>query len=318
MRAICIILSTLPAFCFSQTVRPLVYTNSYQQISNKNFDATNTFPALNYQAPLVSGTNIKSINGIALLGSGNINISGGAVTWGDITGTLASQTDLQSALNAKQPAGAYLTSITSGNVTTALGFTPYNATNPDGYISGVPAQTFASLTGKPTTITGYGITDAFTQATADGLYSLLGHTHTWASLTSKPATFTAAGLTGTTAEVAPSTNRNYVTDAQATQIGSSSGKFISSTLIATNTNLTAAAGVAYYLPASTLTANRTVNVTALSANGDYVEIYNNETGFTWSFTGAAVYLSDETTVTTLLANTNYALRFVNGKIRIIN
>jgi hypothetical protein len=30
---------------------------------------------------------------------------------------------------------AYLTGITSGNVTTALGFTPYNATNPSGYIS---------------------------------------------------------------------------------------------------------------------------------------------------------------------------------------
>lgn len=29
----------------------------------------------------------------------------------------------------------YLTSITSGNVTTALGFTPYNSTNPSGYIS---------------------------------------------------------------------------------------------------------------------------------------------------------------------------------------
>jgi|694.fasta_scaffold130161_2 hypothetical protein len=29
----------------------------------------------------------------------------------------------------------YLTGITSGNVTTALGFTPYNATNPSGYIS---------------------------------------------------------------------------------------------------------------------------------------------------------------------------------------
>ena len=31
----------------------------------------------------------------------------------------------------------YITSITSGNVTTALGFTPYNATNPAGYITGV-------------------------------------------------------------------------------------------------------------------------------------------------------------------------------------
>lgn len=65
----------------------------------------------------------------------------------------------KTAINGKQVAGSYLTAITSGNVTTALGFTPYNATNPSGYISSVPAQSFASITGKPTTLLGYGITD---------------------------------------------------------------------------------------------------------------------------------------------------------------
>lgn len=37
----------------------------------------------------------------------------------------------------------------------------YLASNPNGYISSVPAQSFASLTGKPTTLFGYGITDAY-------------------------------------------------------------------------------------------------------------------------------------------------------------
>jgi len=37
----------------------------------------------------------------------------------------------------------------------------YLLTNPNGYISSVPAQSFASLTGKPTTLSGYGITDAY-------------------------------------------------------------------------------------------------------------------------------------------------------------
>lgn len=37
----------------------------------------------------------------------------------------------------------------------------YLASNPNGYISSVPAQSFASLTGKPTTLSGYGITDAY-------------------------------------------------------------------------------------------------------------------------------------------------------------
>jgi len=46
-------------------------------------------------------------------------------------------------------------------------------TNGAGYITSVPAQSFASLTGKPTTISGYGITDAF-----DGAYSSLTGTPT--------------------------------------------------------------------------------------------------------------------------------------------
>lgn len=52
------------------------------------------------QATLVSGTNIKTVNGNTLLGSGDVTISGSAA-WGSITGTLSSQTDLQSALDAK-------------------------------------------------------------------------------------------------------------------------------------------------------------------------------------------------------------------------
>ena len=53
------------------------------------------------QDALVSGTNIKTINSNSLLGSGDIAITASAV-WGGITGTLSSQTDLQTALNAKQ------------------------------------------------------------------------------------------------------------------------------------------------------------------------------------------------------------------------
>jgi len=52
------------------------------------------------QETLVSGTNIKTLNNESLLGSGNIDING--AVWGNITGTLSSQTDLQSALDAKQ------------------------------------------------------------------------------------------------------------------------------------------------------------------------------------------------------------------------
>lgn len=59
------------------------------------------------QNTLVSGTNIKTVNGSSLLGSGDVSISGTAA-WGSVTGTLSNQTDLQTALNGKQ------SSITTG------------------------------------------------------------------------------------------------------------------------------------------------------------------------------------------------------------
>jgi hypothetical protein len=59
----------------------------------------------------------------------------------------------------------------------------FTYTPPDlsSYLTSVPAQSFSSLTGKPTTLAGYGITDAF-----DGVFS---------SLTSKPTTLAGYGIT---------------------------------------------------------------------------------------------------------------------------
>lgn len=58
------------------------------------------------QATLVSGTNIKTINGNSLLGSGNIVIQGGGGTpvWGGIEGDINDQTDLVAAFDLKQNA----------------------------------------------------------------------------------------------------------------------------------------------------------------------------------------------------------------------
>lgn len=72
------------------------------------------------QATLVSGVNIKTINTLDITGPGDITISGGGGggTWGSIAGTLADQTDLQAALDAKQALNTHLTSIS--------GLTPVN------------------------------------------------------------------------------------------------------------------------------------------------------------------------------------------------
>lgn len=76
---------------------------------------------------------------------------GGTSEWGAITGTLAAQTDLQAALDGKANNGA--------------------------------VYSWGAITNKPTTISGFGITDAYTKTEADGKYSLLGHTHTTAQIT---------------------------------------------------------------------------------------------------------------------------------------
>ena len=86
--------------------------------------------------------------GVALAGGGG---GGGATTFLALTDTPAEFTGLGSRF-VKVNAGA-----------TALEF----VADP-GYLTSVPAQSFASLTGKPTTIAGYGITDAF-----DGAYGSL-------------------------------------------------------------------------------------------------------------------------------------------------
>ena len=90
------------------------------------------------------------------------------------------------------------------------------------------------------------------------------------------------------------------------------------TTLSTNANLVVAAGVSYSLPAATLTANRTIDLTAINTNGDYIEIDNQEAGFTWTFIGGTVYDAYENIVTILTANTRYILRRSNGKIKIIN
>lgn len=65
--------------------------------------------------------------------------------------------------------------------------------NDIGYLTSVPSQTFSSLTGKPTTISGYGITDF--NSLGDSRWSALSHTHTFDSLITKPTTLSGYGIT---------------------------------------------------------------------------------------------------------------------------
>ena len=94
-------------------------------ISGALSDQTDLQAALDAkQATLVSATNIKTINGSTVLGSGDL-VVGGAAAWGAITGTLSAQTDLQSALDGKQTSGTYATGTGTADGTN----TGDNATN---------------------------------------------------------------------------------------------------------------------------------------------------------------------------------------------
>ena len=126
--------------------------------------STATQTALNAkQDTLVSGTNIKTVNSTSLLGSGDIAISASAA-WGGITGTLSSQTDLQSALDAKEDTitGA-ATTITGTDLTasraltsSATGKVEVSAVTSTelGYLDGVTSAIQTQLDAKQATITG--------------------------------------------------------------------------------------------------------------------------------------------------------------------
>ena len=88
-----------------------------------------------------------------------------------------------------------LTDTNLGQFITAYGWGNHASA---GYLTSVPAQSFASLTGKPTTIAGYGITDSL-QIGTSATTALAGNTAlfdgVFASLTSKPTTIAGYGIT---------------------------------------------------------------------------------------------------------------------------
>lgn len=88
-------------------------------------NGTLTIDDIGAQAALVSGTNIKTINGTSVLGSGNIQIDGGVTSFNTRTGAVT---------------------LSSSDVTAALGFTPYNSTNPSGYITSSALSTYLTST----------------------------------------------------------------------------------------------------------------------------------------------------------------------------
>lgn len=156
----------------------------------------NTISVTGRQETLVSGVNIKTINGESLLGEGNIVISGGtggtsysAGTNIDITNDTISVTGITS-----------YTGITSGDVVTALGYVPASGESGPSYSAG----TNIDITDNTISVTGI---TSYTGVTEEEIASALG-ADPLTGITSSDVT-TALGYTPLSA--VPET---YVTDTE--------------------------------------------------------------------------------------------------------
>jgi hypothetical protein len=153
------------------------------------------------QATLVSGTNIKTINGDSLLGSGNITISGGGSISdgdkGDITVSASGATwtiDNGVVTDAKLSTGIDAAKLADGSVSN----TEFQ------YLNGVTSAIQTQLDAK-----------------VDENSAITGATKT--KITYDAKGLVTAGADATTADIADSTDKRYVTDAQLTVIGNTSG-----------------------------------------------------------------------------------------------
>jgi len=83
-------------------------------------------------------------------------------------------------LNQLTNGPGYISSITSGNVTTALGYTPYNATNPSGYItsSGSISGNAATATNLSTTRTNWSTNGTISAVVGQISWKNYGNNHT--------------------------------------------------------------------------------------------------------------------------------------------
>jgi hypothetical protein len=156
---------------------PYIFASATGSIPLSELDANFASPITLGSTPVILGSTYTSLSGLTLVSptlttptlgspiSGNFTV--GTFTWPtfnqNTTGTASTIT------------GVYGGSLTSGQITTGLGFTPYNATNPNGYTSNTGTITSISA---GTGLSGGTITSSGTIALANTAVTAGSYTNT--------------------------------------------------------------------------------------------------------------------------------------------
>ena len=193
---------------------------------NSASSAMQVYTGSGWTAAYVSGTGFASLSGATFTGDitvPNITLSGtidgrdpstdGTKLDGIEAGATGDQTasEIMTAIQTVDGAasgldadlldgqeGSYYLDYSNATNTPTIPTNNNQLTNGAGYITSVPAQSFSSLTGKPTTISGYGITDAFNGAygSLTGLPTIPTNNN---QLTNGAGYVTSSGVTSVTA-----------------------------------------------------------------------------------------------------------------------